>query len=328
MVKNEVALYNLVVMYLFRGVNYRAFGARLTKLSGGQKPNVKAITETLTQNGKVVRCLKVWMFFVVKNKCDAHRSAVLAEQWSVVAEELSWFCNASRATLTYLKKLARQFKALTLEKLDAGIVRIVNETESWLGKFVNRKLRFVIQSQGLHRHDIENELLYKGIQGLYVMYPCVQSALHAQNVVKRVIHNQGINMIHHYTTQKIGRLLRDANGAFSARVVALDSLSMRGVAAPDSCSDLSIDINRKMSNLLPKQQSLLSLLCGAYSTEFTDWLVSVGGYKIETNEELLDRLQPARYIELALRWLNVKPATGRRFMESLRDTFMHYRIQT
>ncbi len=315
-------------MYLFRGLNYKAFAARLQKLCVvGHKPNIRAITEAIAQNGSVLRNLKVWIFYVVKNRVDYRKANTLAEQWSIPAQDVLEFSNINRTTLAYLRKLSRQFKALTLERLDQSVVTIVHDIRDWLGKFVSRKLRFVIQSQGLHRHDVENELLYKGVQGLYAMYPCVQTSLHAKNVVKRVIHNQGINMIHHFTTQKVGRLLRDATGTFSARVIALDGAQLANAVAPNTTSDLALDLARSMRGFKPKQRSFVELLCGAYSKEFTDWLVSVGGYSVDTNEELLDRLKPKRYIDLALRWLGIDAEAGARFLQHLQTLFTPYRIQ-
>jgi hypothetical protein len=150
--------------------------------------------------------------------------------------------------------------------------------------------------------------------------------LHATNIVKRVIHNQGINMIHHYTTQKMGRLLQDQKGAFSAKVVGLDEANLNVLAAPEQRSDLAVDLTRMMPTFKPKQQRFVELLCGAYCSDFTKWLTEQG-YKIETNEELLDRLKIKQYMELALRYLDVPIDVGMRFIERLRKVLSPYSVQ-
>ena len=317
-------MYNATLMYMFRGYNYRTYGARVAKLSG-VKPNVRAITEAMSRNGNVVKNLKIWVFYVVKHKLDYKASLKLARQWDVPLCDVRAFGRVNRATLTHLRKLARKFAALTLEKFDSNIVSIINETKTWMGKFVSRKLRFVIQSQGMHRNDIEHELVFKGIQGLLMMYPCVETYLHATNVVKRVIHNQGINMIHHYTTQKVGRLQVDGAGAFHSKVISLDEAQLNTIAAPETSNDLKIELNRALTKYSGKRRRLIELICGAYCPEFTAFLTNTG-YKVETNEELLDRLAGKDYIALALKHLNVSIKAGQKFLRELREQFGPYSL--
>lgn len=289
----------------------------MAKLCDG-KPNIRAITDMLSRSGGVIKNLKVWVFYIVKKRLTQHADRrKLAKQWDVPLRDVNAFARITRPTLQYLQKLARKYAALTLEKLDNQIVQITNDTRTWLGKFVSRKLRFVIQSQGMERHDIEGQLRYKGIQGLLNMYPCVETSLHATNVVKRVMHNQGINMIKHYTTQKNGRLQVDGNGAFQARVISIDNVS-KTRAGDDSteANDLKLDANRLLSSYSGKRRRFLELLCGNYCPQFTDWLLDAG-YKIETNEELADRLKQKDYSKLALNFLGVEPDAGERFLKKL-----------
>lgn len=316
-------MYNAALLYIFRGLNYRTFGAKVSKLTD-TKPNVRAITDALSKSGEVIKNLKVWVFYVVKHKIEYKASMKLARQWGVPLKDVHAFSRVNRTALAYLRKLGRKYGALSLEKLDSNIVSIINETKTWLGKFVSRKLRFVIQSQGLHRNDIEHELVYKGIQGLLMMYPCVDTYLHATNVVKRVIHNQGINMIHHYTTQKAGRLTKDGAGAFHSKVISLDEAQLNVISAPESNSDLRIELSRVLDKYQGKRRKFIELLCGAYCPTFTTWLVKDAGYKIETNEELLDRLQSKDYIKLALQHLGISLTSGKTFLETLKTQFAIY----
>lgn len=314
------------MLYLFRGLNYKTYGTRLKKLSDSATVNVRAITDALSQSGEAIKILKVWLFYVVKNKLDYERSSKLAVKWGVSACDVQAFTAISRTAMAHMRRLSAKFAALTLEKLDANIARIVQETATWRGKFVSRKLRFIIQSQGMHRHDIESELIYKGIQGLMMMYPCVETYLHAVNVVKRVVHNQGINMIHHYTTQKMGRLTQDGAGAFHSKVISLDEAQLNLLVAPETSSDLRIEVHRLIERYQGKRRKFVELLCGAYCPEFTKWLIELG-YKLETNEELMDRVKSDDYVKLALRWLEVSVEAGKKFLEKLRMQFSAYNLQ-
>lgn len=317
-------LYNAAIMYLFRGFNYKSFGTRLAKLSG-TKPNVRAITDSISKNGSTIKSVKLWMFYVIKHKLSYKESLALARKWDVSLRDVRAFKNISKPTLAYIRKLARKYVALTLEKFDVNTVAIINETKVWLGKFVSRKLRFIVQSQGLDRRDLEHELVFKGIQGLMMMYPCVDSYLHATNVVKRVIHNQGINMIHHYTSQKIGRLQVDGAGAFHSKVLSLNDAQLNVIVGSEGNNDMRIELSRLLSKYTGKRKRFIELLCGDYSKAFTNFLIQAG-YKVETNEELLDKLKTNDYVKLALRYLNVNIKAGHKFLQELREHFTPYSI--
>lgn len=320
---DRASLYNATLMYLFRGLNYAGYGARLTRLNHGIRPNVRAITDALGRDGAVMKNLKVWIFYVVKHRSDRKTQLKLARDWSIDPIDVQAFDAASTKTVRYIRKLGRRYAALTMDKLEHSVTTIVSQTQTWLGKFVSRKLRFIVQSQGMHRSDIEHELVYKGIQGLYAMYPRVESQLHATNVVKRVIHNQGINMIHHYTTKKMGRLIVDGTGAWHSRVISLDDAQLNTVAAPEA-SDLHMDFSLVLHRYTGKRRQFLELLSGAYCERFTSWLCEKG-HVVETNEILLDRMDIRKYVRLALEHLNVEWLKGVQFLQELRKTFEPYR---
>lgn len=319
-------LYNTLVQYIFRSLNYRSFGARLTKLAGGQRPNVKAVVEALSKSGLIMKTLKCWILYSVKNKLGVRDTTVLAKQWGLTPYDASALTTRLQTrTLMYLKQLCRKYSALTPDMMDKHVISIKEDVKTWLGKFVSKKLRFIYQSQGLERGMIESELFCRGIQGLYQMYPCVDSYLHAVNVVKRVIHNQGINMIHHYTTEKMGRLVRDDKGLFTARVVGLDEAQLNFIAAPPDVSDIGLDLRRMRGQYTGKKRTFLELLCGTYDEAFTAFLRDTTHPTLDTNEELLEKLPTNTYMELILAFLKVSVAQGQQFLVDLRFRLNDYK---
>lgn len=284
---------------------------------------MRLITEALFSCGELVKNHKLWLFYVVKNKLDYPTALKLGRQWGVQLVDVRMLPLLTTQTMSYLRRLAKKFPALTLEKFDEAIVAIMRDTKVWLGKFVSKKLRFIVESQGLHRDDIEFELLSKGIQGLMVMYPCVETFLHATNVVKRVMHNQGINLIYHYTTQKAGRLTKDGSGSFHSRVIALQDGYMKFEIDHDP--ELRMDFGLAIHRYEGKRRQFLELLSGVYSAEFTAFLVS-NGHKVESNEDLLGRSDVDKYIRLALEYLEVSVESGQKFLCSLRAQFLDHAI--
>lgn len=319
-------LYNTLIQYIFRSLNYRSFGARLTKLAGGQRPNVKAVVECLSKSGLVMKNLKCWVLYSVKNKLGVKDTTMLCKEWGLSPDDaVALTTSLQTKTLVYLKQLCRKYVALTPDTLDKHVIAIKEDIRVWLGKFVSKKLRFVYQSQGLERGMIESELFCRGIQGLYQMYPCVDSYLHAVNVVKRVIHNQGINMIHHYTTEKMGRLVKDDKGLFTARVVGLDEAQLNFIPAPPDITDVGLDLRRMQSQYTGKKRTFLELLCGDYNEAFTEHLRNTAYPSLDTNEDLLDKLPTHSYMELILGFLKVSMAQGQQFLVDLRVRLSDYK---
>lgn len=319
---DPLQLYNASVMYLFRGLDYSGYGARLARINQEVRVNTRAVTNGFASCGYVLKTVKAWMFYTIK--LQSGRSQLGACEWRVHARDTRALANLDEKTRKYVERLGRKYSALSPSQLEKAVDFCYRETQTWLGKFVSRKLRFIVQSQGLHRNDIENELLYKGLQGLYTMYPRVECKLHAVNVVKRVMHNQGINMIHHYTSQKIGRLQSDSSGAWHIRVVSIDELQFASVAAPEQ-SDLAVDLSLALYRYTGKRRTFIELLCGAYSERFTAWL-GAAGRRVETNEILYERLNTEEYVKLVLRYLNVSFEQGVKFMSELRLRFAAYSL--
>jgi hypothetical protein len=317
------AVYNASIMYLFRGFNYRSYAARLQKLQqNGTKVDARAITEAIGRNGYLIKNLKLWIFWTVKNRLDVNEAHTVAKQWGILKLDRQALAQISPQTLTYLKSLCHKFKALSLENFERHLVNIDEETRVWLGKFVSRKLRFIYESQGLKRTDIEQELRYKGIQGLYMMYPCVQSALHAQNVVKRTIHNNGINMIYKATTMKAGRLVRDASGTFQSRVIALDEAQLSSQAAPETRTDYQLDFQRLLERYSGKRLKFIELMSGHYCEWFSHWLIDKG-HKLD-NDEVFDKVQTGVYAKLVADYLGVNLKTVAKFIDEIKSALMHY----
>lgn len=322
---DRAALYNATIMYLFRGHNYKSYAARLQKLQRGEtKVDARAITEAIGRNGYVIKNLKLWIFWTIKNKSERNVAAAKARKWEVLRCDANALAALNTVTRSYLRRLASKYAALTLEKFDAHLIHIDNEIRTWLGKFVSRKLRFIYESQGLKRTDIEQELRYKGLQGLYMMYPCVQGALHAQNVVKRTIHNNGINMIYKATTMKAGRLIRDPSGTFQSRVISLDAAQLHTQAAPETRTDVQLDFDRLCNKYTGKRLKFLELLSGAYCEWFSHW-IKTQGQRLD-NDETFDKISPVAYTRLVADYLGVSAKSVATFLTELRTTLQPYKL--
>lgn len=325
---DEVQLYNATMLFMFRGLNYKAYSARLTKLLG-KKPNVRAITEALGCNGYLLKNYKTWVFYVVKHKLNHHDAMVYSRKWKVEHIDAAWFIHLGVVTLSYIKRLAKKYAALTLEKFDRILNGIMSDPmlKTWLGKFTSKKHRFVATSQSMTLDHIRSDLACNGMQGLLNMYPLVKSRLHALNIVKRTIHNTGINMIHHYTSQKTGRIVKNMDGSFEAKIVSFESIrETLELQAVEHDDDLRVDFTRLIEEAKekPKKVKFIELLAGNYCPKFTAWLRE-HGHRVDTNEALQEKVDTKTYVQKCLEFIGIKPKTVWTFLAKLKEQFTPYR---
>lgn len=318
----------LMLSTMFRTLSYAQLAATATRLFG--KLDFKTIWRRTLQSGYVVRNVKSWIYFCAKRRLRGTAAESAAYRFQV--EPVDWGLRllVSTQLKSTLRKLSDKYPALSLAALDAQILRIFREMRDWLGKFVYRKMRFVYQQQGLEPHDMQMEVFAKGVQALYLMYPRVESELHATNIVKSAAHNYGINMLKQQTHVKRARITRASDGTFSSRVISLDELVTHvDLHAPDTkpYDDLRIDISRVYEQLATqgqwRQRKLIKLLMGMEDKGFNAWLITQQNIQ-STCSEYIDRADPQRYLSLACQYLRLHPRKGRTFMTRLRDHFHAY----
>lgn len=326
-----------VIGYLFRAKNLRALVQTLSNETG-QRQSIKV---AVFQNGYLLKNVKLWLFYCYRHKIASNsiflgeEAAVAASKFEILSEDIVLLDIIDQETDKVLRRYARKYKALTLEKLDATLVRIFQEIRTWCHKFIFRKLRFVMTSQSMTVHDIEYELIGKGIQGLMQMYPLVESFLHAVNIIKRTLHNHGINIITSYTHQKRARVLKGADSTFYSNTVSYDAIqsvvdatNSEFIEGPRN-DDLKMDVENLCKKLPHKKRYCVRLLSGYECPLFTDWLRSLGKIRNNagSNAELQERLPALDYMRLIFEYLKVPFEKGMAFIRRLKDLFDPYRYQ-
>lgn len=325
---NDRVLWNNLVMWLFRGTNYLSLHARFKKLCGG-KVDTLAVTQAISSKGRIVREYKLWLFYVVKKQMPYKEAVALAKEWGVHEGDVTSFALCcQKTTMLYLRQLGRKYAALTSDKFGRICGDIVTAVRTTAKKFVYVKMRFVDRHQrtGLTLEDFENETIEQGLQKLMLQYPLIQSKLHAINIVKHIVRNHGLNMIQKFTRQKNSALVA-AEGTQS-RVLDISNLPVdMQPEAPSvrETSDLYLDYKHVMYKYRDKRRTLLALLSGLYHKGFSDWLSSKGiAY---ANDELIDRVQPKRYLKLAREWLGVSDDAVTKFLNAVRNLFAPYQAR-
>ena len=188
-------------------------------------------------------------------------------------------CDIRDCDKKMLKQISRTYningcRALDLNEYAQLEQTVIKVLIPYIGKFISKKMMFLIKSYGLSRHDLQGELLCKCLSTLARKYPYYESTLHAINTVKSSVHNAGIDLINQYTRQKNQRLLKNKDGTFEQRNI--DYSTLVTVVAPEPFAMRHRD-ERSSLNALQKRMNkrgalFITLAKGEYNKPFSDYL--------------------------------------------------------
>ena len=151
---------------------------------------------------------------------------------------------------------------------------LIQNLKTYVGKFISKKLIFLIKSYGLERHDLESELYCAGLWALHKKYPYFVSVLHLTNIFKNAVHNKGMDIINKHTRGKNQRLIRNDDGSFEA--VHVDVSNLRSLEAPEPFHMRYRDEREGLKSLQAKMNDrgalYISLARGDYNADFSDYL--------------------------------------------------------
>lgn len=104
------------------------------------------------------------------------------------------------------------------------------ELRDYIGKFIHKKMAFLIQSYGDNYKDIFAFLQEQALLAVYIKYPYYENLLHMTNIAKATIHNKGQSYISSCTSKSRQRLCRNEDGHFES--VHVDMSTMAELEAP------------------------------------------------------------------------------------------------
>lgn len=245
---------------------------------------------------------------------------------------------------TSLHKYRRDgYKPITVGKMSKLVGYVLENTEEYTAKFVNAKLRFIVQSNGIRPEDIQNDLFSWALYAIYRAYPKVESPLHAVNIAKQAIHNRGINFIKENTSQSRERFTKHADGTFGSvhvpihlmnastldggdyitqlnhLVVTVDGKSADGLSTTNVQD--SYDLKVSISSIYRKQPSrlkrLMKLWSGDYDEGFSKTLPI-------PNDEWVDKVDRKTYVLACVDYVGVPRTIALNFMKTLKSKLNDY----
>lgn len=293
-----------IFAYLFHRINQSELVAFID-----DKEVSERVLHSIRKDGYILKNCKAYAWAFHKARTTGERVSKL--KYGIAPSDLRLLQKLN------LKHLSLGYDVWTVKDLD----RIIHDTlecqamHQHIGKFLSKKLLFLIRSYGVPREDLETEMRAWAIRAIYMTYPRFDSLLHVTNVAKAAIHNCGMNQIQHYTAPSRQRLQKTDGGVFEARHVAYDTLAH--VAADNSEHDELKDKLVSLVALAEKKgmredvQRFLLCCAGQYDQGFSEFL------EVD-NTELIERISYPRYMKKALKHFSFTETQVQKLFAKLR----------
>lgn len=318
-------LLNYSIQYMFKGISAAQFTKNFRDTIGDKNFRVIEMRRTFSSTGYFLKNLKLWLYYWYINKPNYSE----AKKFGLLGTDRLVVKRLNEKTLKMFEGFKKKkLKAKTIEQFERAIVFVVEseKCKSFISKMVYRKMRFIYEPHGMEADDICKELLYGGIEAAMFTYPNITSGEHLTNIITRTAHNDGMNFINRYTTQRRGRIRQNSDGKRDSRIVVpIDSPEAHDyLNAEHNASDENEKLTTQItvSNLLKKyngkQRYFLNLVGGNFDPKFSEWLQRETPYK-KDNEQLATTIDFNKYVLLVANFLGVKEKSCLRLIDEVRE---------
>lgn len=208
-----------------------------------------------------------------------------------------------------------RYPAYTLKTFDEMTARTLASPDlrNYIGKFVTRKMSFLMKSYGETRHDLEMQLRESALLAWYKQYPRFESDLHMVNVSKTQIHNTGHTMITSLTSKSRQKLSQNVDGTFDA--VQVDIAILADVSAPPQYGQALQDHLQALSavehKLNQRARDFLMCAAGQYHEGLSEFLKT-------RNDDAADDWPYSRYMAQCQKYFNTTQEKVEKLFSSIR----------
>ncbi len=246
-----------------------------------------ATANQIVKSGYFLKNCKLYFYWLLKyGKADYKAFAITKKDAKML-----------NSCKRYFKQLDTHWTALTLVEFSQYIDDIFTQKMSiYMGKFISKKLYFLVKSYGLTYHDIKLDMAYSSMLAMYKSYPYFESRLHALNTAKCAIHNAGIGIINYYTKACRSCLIKEKDGTFQHKLRNIDTLS--NVTAPDCFAKIESSLDGVAAAFDARGQLFMHLATGKYHKDFSSYLG-------RDNSEYADTASYDRYLSRVTSYMNL-----------------------
>lgn len=289
----------LCFKYIFGLINKRQLKRALT-------PKDRTIAESLLADGYFLKNCKLYAYKILKDNKAHYKNYELTKDDAICI----------RSCISQLKDVDISWPAIPLKEVDDYINQLLSsKLDIYMGKFITKKLSFLVKSYGLTYHDIKMDMIFSGINAIYKSYPRFESKLHAINIAKRAIHNAGMGLISYNTKSCRNQLYKDNDGLFQSKVV--DISSIKALPTDDSSDQLmshkSFELLTTSDKLLNKKgKRFINIALGKYDAEFSDFI------KMD-NREYIEHCKYSAYLNKVRNYFGLSQEETVEFLNDVKD---------
>lgn len=292
--------------YLFYRINQEQFIEYI-----GDNVEGRRIKDIARVNGYILKNCKLYAYAVHvaksrNEKIPSYREFGVTEADSRILRRLN------------LQHLGN-YRAFTLKEFDSLLLHVTmgKDMLAFMGRFISKKMMFLIKSYSVSRTDIEAMLKEAAILAVYKQYPRYDNLLHFTNVAKASIHNAGHSFISFHTAKTRQKLRRNDDGSHESVDVSLSAVSV----------DLAIDDNAWHTRELKDSIATLVALEAKMSTRVQDFIMCLAGQfnaglsefmEVDSNSEAVENMNYTRYLHKVQSYFGVNELQTRRLFDKLR----------
>lgn len=311
--------------YIYRIINSAELNRRLNATVGHNVRTLE-IRRNILADGYVMRNIKAWLFYVSQNNLIRKDRKHWADCFKINAEDIELLTLLGSDLKKDFDKLSKSgCVALSLKHYNNAIQGQLEGVMTFTKKLVFRKMRFIVQTQGIEYTDLTQTLYADAFQTILFYYPMVQSDSHCQNIMKRKIANSGKNLIDFYACDKRSKFVKSCDG-LTNKIVPMSFAVTDENCAPFLSTtltnstidyDLSLDVRKILSSYSGKRQRFLQILMN-YDEAFSTWLEK-SNITHHPNDEYMDKVSTEVYMKHILVFLGVSEQSGEKFVSTLKQ---------
>ena len=256
----------------------------------------------LVKHGYYCRNCKLFVYAYTRN------TRVKAKDYGILPKDVATLKNVASSL-----QIDSKCRALTLAEMESNEAFLVSELKPYIGRFVTKKMLFLIRNFNLPRDDIESDLMIAALFAFHKRYPFFDSELYALNVCKSAIHNAGMDLIVKYSSQKRQRLHQIENGCFEQLHVDVSTLCDLEAPQPFECryQDERRALRELETKIPARASKFISLARGDFDRAFSEYL------GVDNNSTVADDSYQS-YLKSVCDYLKINRTKRKKLLESIR----------
>jgi len=255
----------------------------LVKLVGDPEKAERVLSMVRT-DGEVLKNCKLYAWAFYKSRFGSPKPK--ASDFGVTLKDAKFLSRLN------LKHLPLTYPAYSVEDFDTLVSDTITgqSLSSYIGKFISKKMTFLIKSYGVRRDDLQADMETAAIKALYMSYPRFESLLHFENTAKSAIHNTGQTLITYHTSPGRQRLYVNHEGMTESYHVQVDEvLSLEAPSTYLAHAKEHLEALVNISHRVREDAQEFLLCCAGHFHEgFSEFLGS-------DNSVLVDNVAFSRY---------------------------------